>query len=546
MLQKCLTSFLLLLSVFAFSQTKSTELINRPKLIVGVVVDQMRWDFLYRYYDRYAANGGFKRMLNQGFACENTFIPFAPTVTACGHATLYTGSVPAIHGITGNAWWDKQMRRTVYCTEDNSAKPVGTSTAGVGEMSPRNMLVTSICDELRLATNFRSKVVGISFKDRGAILPAGHTANAAYWFDAKTGKFITSDYYMKILPNWVTAFNDKKWPDILYKQNWNTLYPIATYVQSTGDEQPYESKPLGADKKGFPYNLSEFIGKNYGVIGSTPHGSTLTWEMVKAAMAGERLGSDSIADFLAISFSGPDYVGHSFGPNSIETEDTYLRLDKTLGDLLTHLDKEVGKEQYLLFLSSDHGVSQIPAFLNLNKLPGGSINDESWVTTMNSKMKDLYGVEEMIVSTYNYQIHLNHKTIDSAKLDIRKIKEYIIKYLELQQGIAQVYDIDRMMDVPMNEKVRNMFSNGYFPRRNGDIQIILEPHWIDGFSTGTTHGVWNPYDAHIPLLFYGWQIKPGKSNREIYMTDVAPTLAALLKIQMPSGSVGTVISEVVK
>ena len=526
------------------AQVAPAQQVNRPKLVVGIVVDQMRWDFLYRYYDRYAANGGFKRMLNQGFTCENTFIPYAPTITAPGHATVYTGSVPGIHGITGNAWWDRQLMRSVYCTEDRSVNAVGIEPSSAGQMSPRNMLASSICDQLQFATNFRSKVVGVAIKDRGSILPAGHAADGAYWYDSRSGKFITSDYYMNALPPWVNAFNDKKWPDQLYKQNWSTLYPINSYIQSSADEKVYEGKPLGQDKKGFPYDLSGFIGKNYGAIASTPHGNTLTFEMAKAAIEGEQLGRNSVTDFLAVSFSSPDYVGHSFGPNSIEIEDTYLRLDKTLGDLLTYLDTKVGKGQYLVFLSADHGVSPVPGFLTENKFPGGVFNEGGWMTTMNTALKERYGNDRLIVSMYNYQVHLNHRVIDSAKLDRAAIKDYIIGFLEVQKGISRVYDIDRIMEIPINAKVRERFANGYFPKRNGDIQLIAEPNWIEGGNTGTTHGSWHPYDAHIPLLFYGWNIKAGKLNRETYMTDIAPTIAALLRIEMPSGTVGNVIPEV--
>ena len=546
MLRSFLFFIFFTISLATLAQTTQTNSsVPRPKLVVGIVVDQMRWDFFYRYYDRYSANG-FKKLLNQGFSCENAFIPYAPTVTAPGHATVYTGSVPAIHGITGNGWWDKQLMRTVYCTEDTAVKSVGILESSNGAMSPRNMLATSITDELRLATNFRSKVVGVAFKDRGSILPAGHTANAAYWYDGSSGKFITSDYYMKELPAWVNTFNEIKWPDILYKENWNTLFPIATYVNSTSDQQVYESKPLGRDKPAFPYDLSGFIGKNYGAIANTPHGNTMTLEMAKAAIKGEKLGADAVTDFLAVSFSAPDYIGHSFGPNSIEIEDTYLRLDRTIGELLTFLDLNVGKGQYLLFLTADHGVSQVPGFLTANKLPGGIIDDRPWVTKLNANFKEMYGVEGLIVSTYNYQVHLNHRRIDSAKLDAKKIKEHIIRYYEQQKGVAQVYDIDRIMEIPVNEKVRSRFANGYFPRRNGDIQLILEPHWMEGSATGTTHGSWYPYDAHIPMLFYGWQVKTGKLNREVYMTDIAPTIAAMLKIQTPSGSVGDVITEAIR
>jgi predicted AlkP superfamily pyrophosphatase or phosphodiesterase len=517
--------------------------VKRPKLVVGIVIDQMRWDYLYRYYERYADNGGFKRLLNRGFSCENTFIPYTPTITACGHSCIYTGSVPAITGITGNLWWDREQMRTVYCTEDTSVNTVGSSSA-LGKMSPKNLLVTTICDELKLATNFRSKVVGIAIKDRGGILPAGHSANAAYWYDITTGDWITSTYYMNELPKWVDEFNNKKSVDKYYQQGWNLLYDMKTYTQSTGDEKKYEGKTIG-DK--FPYDLKKFIGINYGVLSATPFGNTLTAEFAKASITSEQLGADNITDFLAISFSSPDYIGHTFGPNSVEAEDGYLRLDKDLGGLFDFLDMKVGKDQYTVFLSADHGVAQVPEFMQENKLPGGRVFLSTITNNLNKSLKEKYNLDAIIVSDENYQLHLNHPRLDSAKVNKTELIEWIVARLSKEPGIARCFSLKDLNNVPLPAGVREMINNGYYPRRNGDIQFILLPQYIEGYSeTGTTHGLWNPYDSHIPLLWYGWGIKTGKTNRETYMTDIAPTIAALLHIQMPGGSVGKVIEDVIK
>ena len=536
--------FVLLAFIISFSLPAQT--VQRPKLVVGIVVDQMRWDYLYRYYDRYAENGGFKRMLNQGFSCENTFIPYAPTVTACGHASIYTGSVPAVNGITGNFWYDNLLNKTVYCTEDATVKTVGSNTTA-GLQSPRNMFSNTIGDELRLATNFRSKVVGVALKDRGSILPAGHTANAAYWYDSKTGDWITSTFYMEELPQWVKTFNAKKLVDQYFKTGWNTLYPINTYVQSTADENAYENKPFGSDAKGFPYNLSKFAGTNYGVLPSTPFGNTLTAEMAKAAVINEQLGADAITDLLAVSFSSTDYVGHSFGPNSIEAEDIYLRLDKELGDLFTFLDSKVGKDQYTVFLSADHGAAHVPAFISDHKSPGNLVNTNAIVDTLNATLKNKFGKEKLVIDISNNRVDLNLPLIESGQLNMKEIKTLIINYLGKQPGIARAFDIDDIQTTPLNAKVRVMLNNGYYPNRCGQIQLVLQPQWLEGTSPrGTSHGLWNPYDSHIPLVWYGWGINKGKTNRETYMTDIASTLAALLHIQMPNGSVGDVIQEVIK
>lgn len=532
-------SIALFISIVSISQTP----VQRPKLVVGIVIDQMRWDYLYRYYDRYDPKGGFKRMLNQGFTCENTMIPYTPTVTACGHSSIYSGSVAAITGITGNFWWDRQQMKTVYCTEDKSVNTVGSSSA-LGKMSPKNMLVTTICDELRLATNFKSKVIGISLKDRGGILPAGHSANAAYWYDNTNGYWITSTYYMNELPNWVNDFNAQKQVDKYYQTGWGLLYAANTYLQSTADEKSYEAKPFGAK---FPYELKNFSGKDYSKITATPMGNSLTAEFAKAAITGEELGADNITDFLAVSFSSPDYIGHTFGPNSVEAEDGFLRLDKELGSLLDFLDSKVGKNQYTVFLSADHGVAQIPEFMKENKLPGGRVYMNTMMNELNKALKEKFNISNIIVSDDNYQLHLNHPSLDSAKVSKKEVSRWIVDKLSTDSGIARIFAIEDLYNVPLPTNIRTMLNNGYYPPRNGDIQIILKPGYIDALSaTGTTHGLWNPYDSHIPLLWFGWGIKPGKSNKEVSMTDIAPTLAALLRIQMPSGCVGKPIEEVIK
>lgn len=522
---------------------KTQKSVSRPKLVVGMVVDQMRWDYLYRYYDRYS-NDGFKRLLGEGFSCENTFIPYMPTYTACGHTCVYTGSVPAIHGITGNNWWDKLLNRDVYCTEDTMAKSVGT-TGSAGEMSPRNMHVSTIGDELRLATNFRSKVIGIAIKDRGAILPAGHSANAAYWYDGKTGNFITSNYYMDKLPAWVNIFNKQGLPAKYLSKPWNTLYPIQTYTQSTADEKPYEGRFKGQNNSSFPHELAGQLGNSFGILSSSPYGNTFTLEFAKEAVVANEMGKDDITDFLAVSLSSTDYIGHQHGPNSIEIEDTYLRLDKDLGEFFKYLDKKVGKGQWLFFITADHGVAHVPGFLEENKFPNGLYKGSDLMKELNGKVQKEFGVEKAIVANYNYQFTLdNSKLRKSGKAE--DIKALIIEECLKYPGVANAFDLQKLGATALPEPQKTMVTNGYYPTRCGDIMVVLQPGWLEGGATGTTHGLWNPYDAHIPLVWMGWNIRPGKMNRTTAMTDIAPTIAAMLRIQMPNGNVGHVIEEITK
>jgi predicted AlkP superfamily pyrophosphatase or phosphodiesterase len=534
---------LLVLSSFAsHSQTGKPAPLQRPKLVVGLMVDQMRWDYFYRYYDRYSENG-LKRLLREGFACENTFIPYAQTVTAAGHACVYTGSVPAINGIMGNEWYEPALGRQVYCVEDASVRTIGGSPKAQ-PMSPRNMWTTTITDELRLATNFRSKVIGIAIKDRGGILPAGHAANAAYWYDSGSGNWVTSTYYMADLPGWVKSFNDRKLVDSFYRMNWQTLYPIETYVQSDADDKPYEGVSTGEQRPVFPHQLSGLAGKNYSGISGTPHGTTLTLEFARSALLSEELGKDAVTDFLAVSLSSPDYTGHQYGPNSIEVEDTYLRLDRDLAQFFAFLDSKVGKGQYLFFITADHAVAHTPGFLQENKIPAAVLSYGK--TQAENAAAAKFGVKGLILASDNYQFYLNHKAIDTAGLNRDAVRQFIIEELKRDPNVLTAFDNTDISAANLPAAVREKFLQGYNAKRGGDIQVVLKPQVFNGLKTGTTHGSWYPYDSHIPLVWMGWGVKPGKTHRETYMTDIAPTLAALLKIQMPNGSIGKVIEEVIR
>lgn len=517
--------------------------LERPKLVVGIVLDQMRWDYLYRYYDRYATNGGFKKMITGGFSCENTMIPYSPTVTACGHSVVYTGSAPSLTGIVGNTWWDQEQKRTVYCTEDKSVSTVG-SPSTLGKMSPRNMWVTTVADELRLATNFSSKVIGVSIKDRGAILPAGHSANGAYWYDNSNGKWISSTYYINTLPDWAASFNLRNLPDSYYAKGWNLLYPLSSYAQSTQDEKPYEANVFG---NAMPYDLKKYIGKDYGKINTTTYGNEMTLEFAKAALEGESLGKDAITDLLAISFSSPDYIGHSFGPNSVEAEDAMLRIDILLGSFFDYLDKKIGKGQYTVFLTADHGAAHIPEFMQENNLPAGRVFASKLVDKLNKSLEEKFKLNKLIVSDDNYQLHFDHDRLDSAGISLSALLESLKKQLAFEPGIDRVFSLQELNQIPLPQRIKDAINLGYHPTRSGDLQLIFKPGFIDSYGkTGTTHGLWNPYDSHIPLLWYGWGIRQGKTNRETYMHDIAPTLAALLHIQMPNGCLGVPIPEVIR
>lgn len=523
----------------ASAQQSNTTAIERPKLVVGIVVDQMRWDYLYRYHKRYT-DGGFKRLLGEGFSCENTMIPYVPSVTAIGHTCIYTGSVPSIHGIAGNNFVKEGKK--VYCTDDDSVKPVGT-TSEAGLMSPRNLWTSTIGDEMKIASNGRAKVVGVALKDRASILPAGHNPDGAFWFDDQTGCFITSSYYMDRLPKWVEAFNGKRLPEQYLSQKWNTLYPKNTYTESTTDENEYENGIREGVKATLPLNLPELYKKyGYGIIRNTPFGNSLTLDMAKAAIDGEQLGADDETDLLAVSCSSTDYIGHQVGTHAIETEDTYLRLDKAIADFLAYLDSKVGKGNYLVFLSADHGAMNNAAFLQDRRIPAGSWDASATAKKLNHVLAKEYPEAGDIVKTVmNYQVFFNRDVIKSKQLDFDKIKQTVVSELKKDPSVLYACDMAKASTESIPEEVKFRIINGYNRERSGDIVIILKPNFYAHGMKGTDHGAWNSYDTHIPLVFMGWGIKHGATTKQTYMTDIAPTIAAMLHVQAPNGCVGKAI-----
>ncbi|HEU4610061.1 MAG TPA: alkaline phosphatase PafA, partial [Chitinophagaceae bacterium] len=456
-----------------------------------------------------------------------------------------SGSIPAIDGIVGNDWVDQITGRKWYCTEDTIAQTVG-ATGKVGQMSPNNLLVSTITDELRLATNFQSKVVGVSLKDRAAILPAGHTANAAFWFDDNSGRFITSTYYMNDLPEWVKKFNANDEPQQLVAKGWNTLYPINTYTQSTSDNISWEGKFKGENAPVFPHDVKNIYKEDRGSLRSTPFGNTLTMDFAKAAVNGYNLGMGKATDFLTINCASTDYVGHKYGPNSIEVEDTYLRLDKDFTAFFQFLDQKVGKGNYLVFLTADHGAAHSIGFMQEHHIPADFVESSKLDKSLNQFLAQQFNVDNLISSSINYHFSFDLKKIAENKLDYDAVKKAAVSFLQKQPGIQFAVDIDHIGNASIPEPIKARIINGYNTKRCGPVMIIPDPGWFQGKAggTGTTHGNWNPYDTHIPLVFMGWGIKHGTTNRNVRMSDISPTLAALLHIQMPNGNVGEVIQEV--
>ncbi len=526
-----------IVAILALSQNIFSQ--ERPKLVVGIVVDQMRWDYLYRYHDRYS-QGGFLRLLGEGFSCENTMINYLPTYTAVGHASIYTGSVPSINGIAGNSFIEQQTGKMVAAIGDKKYSRITNQSLKSGQISPQNLWTTTITDELKLATNFRSKVVSVSLKDRASVLPAGHLADAAFWFDDSTGNWVSSSFYMAQLPEWVERYNASGVARKYALQEWTTLYPEQSYEQSVPYPNRYEQPYSDKNSIVFPIKFKEIFKKtkSYDLLKSSPWGNTATREFAEMALREYRLGKGTQTDFLAISFSAPDYIGHQYAPNSVKVEDAYLRIDLEIAKLLETLDSSVGKGNYLVFLTADHGGAHNALFLQDHQISAGLWDYEALNDSLNAFLSGIYGKNNLSLSMNNYQVNLNYKAIESEEQKA-KILADCVRFFEQQPTTAYAVQSKRVSEASVPQNIKEMIINGYCRERSGEVQIVPKPQYYSHESLmGTTHGVWNPYDTHIPLIFYGWQVPKGKSTKEVYITDIAATIAALLRIQMPSGCIG--------
>ena len=539
--------FLLLLITALGVYSQQDQPYQQPKLVVGIVVDQMRYDYLTRFWNDFG-DGGFKRLINEGFLSKNHHYNYIPTVTAPGHTSIYTGTTPAVHGILGNNWYDKFAKQRVYCADDTDYPDFGTE--GTGGKAPTRLLTTTITDQLRLHYQFNSKVIGVAIKDRGAIFPVGHTANAAYWFEGgSTGNWITSSYYVDRMPDWVNEFNSSSKVEA-YKQTWNTLNPIDEYEESGSDSNNYEELFVGENNSGFPHEISKYFKENdeFDVISETPFGNSITTDFSIEAIIQERLGIDEIPDFISISYSSTDKIGYRYGVNSIEVQDTYLRLDLELERLLNFLDKNIGYGEYTLFLTADHAAIHVPSFLKDSKIPAGHIEGSVIAEELFKELESRFGMNIIEAINYN-EIYLDREAL-------RELEKKGMTSSQVRQGVAEImYDIDNIERVYTSDQLRNfgasdsfdrMVFKGYNPKRSGDIFFIQSPGFVDDDPKGSSHSSAMIYDTHVPLIFYGQGIKKGVTSKRTEVTDIAPTLAVLLGIGMPNGTTGTPIEDLLE
>ena len=465
--------------------------VERPKLVVGLVVDQMRWDYLYNYE---WGEGGFKTLLTDGYRCNNTIIDYVPTVTAAGHASIYSGTTPAFHGIAGNNFM--LNGENVTSVQDDSERAVGGNEKTRGK-SPRNLITTNIADQLMLATDFKSRTVGIALKDRASILPAGHHPVGAYWYDKGSTSFVTSTYYMDKLPKWVSDFNKK------------------------------HREELAMD------------------LNNLPIGTIMTFALAEQALINEKLGQGDVTDMLTISVSNTDMCSHYYGTHSPQVNAIYMQLDKEIAHFIDVLDQRIGRGNYLLFLTADHGGTHSYQRMTSNGLPSGCWHNPDAIIAANKLLKQQFGVDSLLKAEMEYTFYLNREVIEASRLDYDQVMRAACQALEQPEEIQWAIDVSRIDTYPIPTILKERIKLGYFPERSGEIYVVPRTGVYAGKTewAGSNHGTWSQSDSHIPLIFMGWHITPGETSQLTHMTDIAATVCAMLHIQAPNGCIGTPIFE---
>lgn len=530
---------LIFLFAFLFISVHAQE---KPKLVVGIVIDQMRQEYLTRF-EKHFSEEGFKKLIREGYTFKNMHYNYVPTFTGPGHASIYTGATPFTHGIIANDWYDKTQKKEVYCAADTAYQTVGSSSDN-GEMSPHRLLTSTLSDEISLRQQFRNQTIGISIKDRGAIFPAGHSGKA-YWYDKSNGKFITSSFYHNALPEWIQGFNNKNLAQQYMKKGWKLMLDPKEYQGSGEDQNNYESGFYGQAPV-FPYQFKN-DDHQFKYLPATPHGNSILKDFALTLLEQTKIGQGTTTDFLSISFSSTDYVGHQFGPNSKELEDTYIRLDSDIAAILKKLDETVGKGNYVLFLTADHAVAEVPRYLKDHNIPAGTFQQDV-SEELDAAIDERFGQDDWIENISNMQIFLSHESCKKHEIDLNELRHFVADYLLKFDGIFKTYTAQDIHTLPYNSKgIAGLLHRGYNQKRSGDVLISFEPGWFaSSYMTGTTHGSAFTYDTHVPMLWYGGNIPQGRSYDKKAITSIVPTLSMLLDIKLPNGAMDEPLYEVLK
>lgn len=514
---------------------------NNPRLIVGIIVDQFRYADLNRYWSRLSANG-IKRLAQEGTFYTNTFYTNLITQSPVSHATIATGASPSLHGIVGREWYEPLQDYVISSIYDTESKALQYKGA-TGKKSPRLLKAPAFTNKMKLNSRFNAHVYGIGFMDHDAILSAGKMADAAFWFDRQTGNWLTSDYYIEKLPEWVVAFNRSHSADSIMKNKWDRLYPLDTYSASRSDRNPYEPG-FGRFANGFPYRLGWLSRKdqNYEIIRYTPYADKLTLDFTKSFFNGENPGRDSITDYVAVSFTSTEGIADLFGPYSVEHEDAFLRLDRHIADLLEYLDKNYNRDSVLVFLTGAHGAPLLPEYLKATKGNAGYFSYKSAMALLKAYLRAIFGKGNWVKYYSQQQIYLNRTLIDESDASLEEVRKQAAHFVTQFSGVSHAIPASAIINQNFTSGIYNKFQNSYYPNRSGDVLLNLHPGWTERFG-GITHAGYN-YDTHVPLFWYGWQIPSQKIIRRTSPTQIAPTISQILGLGYPAAAEDEALMEI--
>lgn len=517
---------------------------EKPKMVVGIVVDQLKQEYLSRFEEHFSDNG-FKRLMVDGFVAKNGHYNYSMTNTGPGHASIYTGTTPAHHGIVNNNWYNRSIGKSLYCAEDSTVQAVGGSARN-GLISPANLYSSTITDEVKWATQKRGKVIAMSIKDRGAALPGGHLSDGSYWYDSATGNMMTSTYYTSDLPEWVKNFNAAKWADQYLNNTWAPSKDLSTYQESGEDNSPYERGFRGKDTPTLPYNLAELrkTNGNFRMLPTTPFGNSIITEFALSALSAEQLGEDDYVDFMAVSYSSTDYIGHNFGPQSKEVQDTYIKLDAELSRLFKALDDKLGEGNYLVFLSSDHGVAENSIRMKDEQFRIDNMDYRGFAQYIEAATIAKFGQAEWFEVPSGLDLFLDHDVVAAQGVDLYEIQLFVAQKAMQFPGVHLALTGTDLTRQSYDQYIPSLMQMAYHPKESGDVKLVLQPGWQSYGGQGTGHGSPWTYDTHIPIMFYGWGVKKGSTVRKIHITDIAPTISMMLDIRLPNAATGQPILEI--
>lgn len=538
-----LLAILFVINFLGFSQVETIIPADKPKLVVAIVVEQMRQDYIDRFWDNFGQKG-FKKLAINGTYCQNANFNYSLTQTAPGYATIVTGTEPSEHGIVSDYWFNPLTGVKEICIVDSKYKAVGEKYAD-GGFSPRNIFSTTFSDEAKLFNRGKSKILSVSLSQYGAVLSAGFTADAAYWMDIKTGKWISSSYYLEQLPQWVNDLNSKNMPQEYLSREWQPILEIDKYNEVLPDSSEYEFGIDGVYKV-FPYNYTNIRKTlpDFELMYMIPEGNTHTTDLAVAAIYNENLGQDGNTDFLFVNYSVSENIGRLYGPQSIEVQDLFLRLDKDIGHLIDVIEETVGKNNVLIYLTSNHGIAETPQYLIDNKMPAGNFKQHYILALLKSYLKAIYGEGDWILDYSNNQIFLNKILIEDSQIPIDEFQERVIAFIINSGGISHAISATQFGNVMFRQGMPLKMQNSFNQKRSGDIMISLKSGWIDDLPYATNHNSGYKYDTNVPLIFYGWKVKKQKLYYDINMTDIAPTISMILGTPAPPASTGRALDDV--